>query len=286
MQRQERDGDGRGRQQQDPDPAVHEGVRPRGRPQPQECEPTARTEQCGAVAAHAACNPLMPPGGDGDAGDDREQGAEQRGDPAPVDRVLQEKRRGREQRDDADREQPALAEPLLEVGGGRGLRGFGNSRERGAYDRRSRSGGALRRLLRLRQHTFATSDECQAADNVFERRHSTFELLDGLFLLVRHARAATRRDPAAVIAAVTATMMMRSGVQPSSVAGTAICRKYITKSNNPISRPSSSVSCSVRPSFASRLPVTSATAPWAAASATATTAPLNSVSMTADRPGL
>src|SRR5437762_8293427 len=129
-------------------------------------------------------------------------------------------------------------------------------------------------------------DECQPAHDVLERRDAALKLLDGLFLLVAHTGAGARRDPPAVIATVTATVMARSGIQPSSVAGTAICRKYITKSNRPISRPSSSVSCSVRPSFANRLPVTSATAPWAAASATAATAPLNSVSMTADRPGL
>ncbi|HZE94720.1 MAG TPA: hypothetical protein VEZ49_08410, partial [Gemmatimonadales bacterium] len=119
MQRQQRDGDGRGRQQQDPDPALDEAIRSRGRPQPQECEPAARADQRGAIAAHAAaCDALVPPGGDGDAGDDREQRADQRRDPAPVDRVFEEKRRGGEQRDDPDREQSALAEPLLEIGSG------------------------------------------------------------------------------------------------------------------------------------------------------------------------
>src|SRR5216117_1528521 len=129
-------------------------------------------------------------------------------------------------------------------------------------------------------------DECQPAHDVLERRDAALKLLDGLFLLVAHTGAGARRDPPAVIATVTATMMARSGIQPSSVAGTAICRKYITKSNRPISNPSSSVYCSVRPNRVRRPPVTSVSAPCAAAIPTAATTPLNSVSMTAERPGL
>src|SRR6266576_3439133 len=183
MQRYEGDGDGRGRQQQDPDPALNEGIRSRRRPQPQEREPTARANQRRSIAAHAARDPLMAPGGDGDARDDREQRPNERRDPAPVDRVLEEKRRSGEQCDDADREQPALAEPLIEFGSGGGsagggrVRGFGDGRERGVYDWRAYRSTAAR-LWR------GVSDECQAADNVFERRDSTFELLDGLLLLV------------------------------------------------------------------------------------------------------
>src|SRR6267143_2017784 len=129
-------------------------------------------------------------------------------------------------------------------------------------------------------------DEGQAAHDVLERCDPTLQLLDDVLLLVGHTMAAWRRDPATVIATVTATMMAISGIHPSSVAGTTICRKYITKSNSPIATPRSRVNCSVRPSRASRLPVASASAPWAAAIPTAATAPLKSVSMMADRPGL
>ena len=77
-----------------------------------------------------------------------------------------------------------------------------------------------------------------------------------------------------------------SGTHPSSVTGTVIWSKYITKSNAPIARPSKTVRLRPRPRWASRLPVTSATAPCPAAIARAVTIPRNSVSITADLPGL
>src|SRR2546425_11531643 len=98
--------------------------------------------------------------------------------------------------------------------------------------------------------------------------------------------AAEALEPSAVMAMVTAARIRMSGTHPSSVAGTAICTKSITKSNAPTSSPSSTVCWSPRPSWASRLPVTSATAPCPAASSTAATRSLTSVWTTQDRPGL
>src|SRR5437762_12216393 len=118
--------------------------------------------------------------------------------------------------------------------------------------------GWVRALLRIRYRGEDTAelfgrirDEGQAAHDVLERRDPTLQLLDDVLLLVGHTTAARRRDPATVIATVTATMMAISGIHPSSVAGTAICTKYITKSNSPNDNPRSSVNCSRRPSRAS-----------------------------------
>src|SRR2546425_1184104 len=76
-------------------------------------------------------------------------------------------------------------------------------------------------------------------------------------------------DPYSVIAAAATARMTRSGPHPSSVFGTTICRKLRTKSNNPMSRPSSTVFSNPRPSWAGTLPISTTTAPCPAAIASA-----------------
>src|SRR6058998_657837 len=73
--------------------------------------------------------------------------------------------------------------------------------------------------------------------------------------------------PSSVIAAVATARMMMSGVHPSSVLGTAICRKYMAKSKAPSNSPS-------------------ATAPCPAAIASAVTTSLTIVKMSPDRLGM
>ena len=73
------------------------------------------------------------------------------------------------------------------------------------------------------------------------------------------------RDPSTVMTTTAPARMTKSGTQPSSVRGTVICRKFITKSNTPTSRPSSTVAWSPRPKRARMLPPKRATAPWPAA---------------------
>src|SRR2546426_4195893 len=271
VQREHRDRDGRGGQQEDARAAVHEDVRPGRGPQAERGEAAARPNHRGAVGAHPSPVPLVPPGGNPDARYDGPDRTRYRRYPPAIERVLEKQRRRDEQRGHANREQPALAKPLFEIGL---LRRWCRRDGRRWWRRRHGANGGD-----------SGGGERQTPPHGFEGRDPALAPLDGFLLLVGHTGAGDLRDPATVIAAVTATMMTRSGIQPNSVIGTVICRKSITKSNRPITSPRSTVYCKVRPRCRSTLPVTRATAPWPAAIATATTVPLNRVSMTADRPG-
>ncbi len=115
MQREHGDADGRGGEQEDADPALHQRIRPRRGPQAEIDQTAAGTDHGGAVAPHPLADPVVPPGGHGDAGDNSPDRPHQRRDPPPVERVLEEKRGGDEQRRYANREQALLPEPLLPV---------------------------------------------------------------------------------------------------------------------------------------------------------------------------
>ena len=121
-QREQRHNDRARGEQEHPDAPLEQPVRPGGCPQTEVGESPPGADHRRAVAPQAGADARFPPRGQSDAGHDREQRAHHWSDPTAIESVLQEETRRREQREHADEQQGALAEPLLEVGGRSGWR--------------------------------------------------------------------------------------------------------------------------------------------------------------------
>src|SRR6266511_1231906 len=188
----------------------------------------------------------------------------------------------------ADDEQPALAEPLLEVGGGRGrIRGRGRrrpGRDVGERGRLARGLGGRQRPLRGGAGAGGLRGD-QPPDQLLEHGDASLQPLDRFPLLVGHCAPGPRRAPMSVIPAVAAAMMIRSHRHPGSTAGTSSCARFMAKSKPPTNKPSSAVPCSVKPSRTSRPPVARMTAAWPAAIAAVTPMPPARVCMNSVRDG-
>src|SRR6266581_532362 len=234
---------------------------------------------------HAPPDTLFTPGSDPHARHDRKQRADSRRDPPSIERVLEEEPGRREERQHADDEQSALAEPLLEVRDAR-LGGRGAQRDLdGLWRTGARRGRGDRRC---RRGLGSSGRGEQAAHHVLEDFDPSLEPLDRLPLFVTHETAlgGAEREPRAVMTIVTAATIRRSGTHPTSVLGKTIWTKFIAKSKAPMSNPSSTVPWRPRPQWANKLPVTRATAPCPAASRAVVRMSLTRVWTSQDFPGL
>src|SRR6266705_5921707 len=229
----------------------------------------------------------------GHARSDREERPYDRCDPPAIDRVLEEESDRGEQSEHAHHEETALTEPLLEIGRfPRRARNDWWTGHRRRRDRRDAWRRRWRRRARLRKGCDGLwrGARCEEAPHdLLQDLDPPFEAVQRLALLVAHegragGTAAGRREPKTVIASVATARMTRSGTQPSSVRGTAICRKFITKSNRPTSNPSRTVARNERPSCARMLPLRRATAPCPAAMPSVATTSSNRTRQNSCRP--